>query len=563
MTVDNLVVNLIDQYKVELLLAAKPYTDHYLAYDVDEDRSVTLDVLRVGNTPAGFAAQFVSRSRAIAQIRHPNILRIYSVGRTEAEQPYVAQTALDAAPLSERLEQLAARPGSVNTIYALKLVRQLADALILATRLDLFHYDLRPQNVLLKNVALPTDDVLVLTDLNVPFERKPWTGNTGVDDLAAYLSPEQRAGKEIDAGSHVYSLGVLAYHLLAATLPSGPTRGHEVVLRRITDGGSALERARPGLTPETYELVDRALRQDPRQRYDSIETFVLALEQALLAEELRVGAAGIPVSAPTRRSWTLLTLLVLVALGAVAALTAAWLGGNQPLATATPPAIVAGPLDTAAVTAPGSGDGSGGAYPAPTVPATATADAAGVVAPLLMASSTATSEPATAAATMTPSPSATPTATPSATTTPAPPTATAEPRVAVGLNAVFLRRGPGTNYVQISTLGQGEEAVVTARFGEGEATWFEILTADGRTGWLSAGVVEWIAAQSPETVPTAASIPPTPVPTNTPTPTVTPTVPATPTLPPPGPGGNGGSPPPQPTQPAVAPTRTVPPLPQP
>jgi serine/threonine-protein kinase len=562
MTVDNLVVNLIDQYKVELLLAAKPYTDHYLAYDVDEDRSVTLDVLRVGNTPAGFAAQFLSRSRAIAQIRHPNILRIYSVGHTEAEQPYVAQTALDAAPLSERLEQLAARPGSVNTIYALKLVRQLADALILATRLDLFHYDLRPQNVLLKNVALPTDDVLVLTDLNIPFERKVWAGDPDANELTAYLSPEQRAGKEIDAGSHVYSLGVLAYHLLSASLPSGPTRGHEVVLRRITDGGSALERARPGLTPETYELVDRALRQDPRQRYDSVEAFVLALEQALLAEELRVGAAGIPESAPTRRSWTLLTLLVLVALGAVAALTAAWLGSNQLPATATPLAIIAGPLDTVAVTASGSGDASGGGYPAPTA-ATATAGASGVVAPLPTTSSTSTSEPATAASTVTPSPSTTPSATPRATATPAPPTATAEPRVAVGLNAVFLRRGPGTNYVQIGTLGQGEEAVVTARFGEGEATWFEILTGDGRTGWLSAGVVEWIAPQSPDTVPTAASIPPTPVPTNTPTPTVTPTVPATPTLPPPGPGGDGGSPPPQPTQPAVAPTRTVPPLPQP
>jgi hypothetical protein len=436
----------------------------------------------------------------------------------------------------------------------------------LAARLDLFHYDLRPQNVLLKNVALPTDDVVVLTDLNVPFERKSRTGGTNADELEAYLSPEQRAGKEIDAGSHVYSLGVLAYHLLSATLPSGPTRGHEVALRRITDGGSALERARPGLTPETYELVDRALRQDPRQRYDSIEAFVLALEQALLAEELRVGSAGIPVSAPTRRSWTLLTLLVLVALGAVAALTAAWLGSNQPPATATVPALVAGPVDPATETVAGGDEGSGasgGGYPAPTLLATATAEAAGGVVPLAIASSTSTLVPATAEATLTPSPSTTPAATPSATATPAPPTATTEPRVAVGLNAVFLRRGPGTNYVQIGTLGQGEEAVVTARFGEGEAAWFEILTGDGRTGWLSAGVVEWIAAQSPDTVPTAASIPPTPVPTNTPTPTVTPTVPATPTLPPPGPGGDGGSPPPQPTQPAVAPTRTVPPLPQP
>ncbi len=82
MTVENLVVNLVDQYKVEQLLAVKRYTDHYLAYDVDEDRSVTLDILRPDGVSTGFVAQFTARARAIAQIRHPNIVRIFTVGRT-------------------------------------------------------------------------------------------------------------------------------------------------------------------------------------------------------------------------------------------------------------------------------------------------------------------------------------------------------------------------------------------------------------------------------------------------------------------------------------------------
>lgn len=560
MTVDDLVVNLIDQYKVELLLAAKPYTDHYLAYDVDDDRSVTLDVLRVDSTPGGFAAQFVSRARAIAQIRHPNILRIHTVGRTSADQPYVAQAQLDAYPLSQRLEQLAARPGSVNTIYALKLVRQLADALLLATRLDLLHYDLRPQNVLLKNVALPTDDVLVLTDLFIPFERRNWNASDEAVELVAYLSPEQRAGKDIDAASHVYSLGVLAYHLLAAVPPAGPTHAHDVVLRRLTAGGTPLERLRSGLALETVELVDRALRHDPRQRYESIEAFVLALEEALLAEELLVSPAALPAAPPRRRLWTLLTIVVLLALSIVAALTGARLIGSQ---TATPTAALiaeggaAGepPLGTTPATAaPQGGDEAPAVVPPP--PATATEPAPATEQATLTTEPSATATPP---ATATDSPTATPTAT--ATATRPPPSPTAEPRVRTDQNSVFLRRGPGTNYLIIGTLLQGQDALVLARFGEGENTWFEVRTAEGQTGWLSASIVELGDGHATGAIPTASVIPPTPVPTATPSPTATPTAVATPTLASPG-GGEDGGPesPPQPTQPAPEPSRTPPPL---
>ncbi|MEZ4516716.1 MAG: protein kinase [Chloroflexota bacterium] len=325
MSVDNLVVNLVDQYKVEQLEAVKRYTDHYSAYDVDEDRSVTLDILRLDGVSTGFAAQFTSRARAIAQIRHPNIVRIFTVGRTQSERPYVAQVDIDGYPLSQRLEQLASRRTPVNPIYALKMVRQLTDALLLATRLDLLHYDLRPQNVFLKNVALPTDDVLVLTDLFVPYERRNWDTEATDKELLDYLSPEQRAGKEINAGSHVYTLGVLAFHLLTSTLPPQPTANHEVLLRRITTVGTPLERLRGGLSAETYELVDRSLRKDSHQRYDSIEEFSTALEQALLAEELLVGSPGLTAATPARRSWGVMAILILVVLGIVASVIGAQL----------------------------------------------------------------------------------------------------------------------------------------------------------------------------------------------------------------------------------------------
>lgn len=568
MTVDSLAVNLVDQYRIEQQVAVKAYTDQFLAYDVDEDRVVMLEVLRENGAPPGFSAAFVNRARVIAQVRHPNITRIFTVGRTATEQPYIAAAALDAYPLSQRLQQFDARPGSVNAIYALKLVRQLADALLLATRLDLLHYDLRPQNVMLKNVALPTDDVLVLSDLTVPFVRKHWDEPVATAELVEYLSPEQRAGKEIDASSHVYTLGVLAYHLLASAPPQGPTTSFSVLLRRLSGSGTALERIRPGLAPETYELVDHALRHDPHQRYESIDAFVLALEQALLAEELLVSSAQLPAVASSRRAWGMLTLVVLIALGTVAALTGARLAGNRAVPPQSALAAATTVVDSESIAAlPGESlatdSGNSNGDEAPTTPATEpTQNAAAVVVP--PAETATPTEFPSATWTATATEQATLTATPSATKTPLPPTATLEPRVRVLLNSVFLRRGPGTNYGQLDTLAQGEEVSVTARFGEGDTGWFEVRTAEGVVGWLSASVVQLVGELALLSVPTASAIPPTPTPTATPTATATPVIIATET--PAGAGGNdgGGSvQPPAPTQPPQEPTRTPPPFPSP
>ena len=129
----------LDVYKrQEQRLAEKRHTDLYRAYDVDEDRLVRLDIVRPG--PAednAFAGRFVNRARAVTQLRHPNIAPIYHIGKTADGHPYVAQAYVDGIPLSQRLDELARRETQVNALYALKLVRQLADALVLAERLEL------------------------------------------------------------------------------------------------------------------------------------------------------------------------------------------------------------------------------------------------------------------------------------------------------------------------------------------------------------------------------------------------------------------------------------------
>ena len=191
MAVASLFEELLDQYKIEQRLAEKRYTELYRAYDVDDDRLVRLDIVRPGLAEDNaFAGRFVNRARAVTQLRHPNIAPIYHIGKTADGRPYVAQAYIDGIPLTQRLEELARRETQVNALYALKLVRQLADALVLAERLELLHHDLQPDNVWLKNVALPSDESLILLDLFIPADRRPPPVGR-----PRYLSPARAAGR--------------------------------------------------------------------------------------------------------------------------------------------------------------------------------------------------------------------------------------------------------------------------------------------------------------------------------------------------------------------------------
>lgn len=556
MAVASLFEDLLDQYRIEQRLAEKRYTDLYQAYDVDEDRLVRLDILRLSVADdSAFAARFVGRARAVAQVRHPNIAPIYHIGKTPDGLPYVAQAHFDGIPLSQRLEQLSQRPTPVNTSYALKLVRQLADALVLAERLELFHYDLQPDNVLLKNVALPTDESLVLFDLFVPPDRGANRMAGPAEELQAFLSPEQRAGREVTSPAHVYSLGVLLYRLLAGHLPSGPVKRADMALSGIKTRGTLLEHERAGLHPLTYDLVNRSLRREPGRRFESVEAFLVALNAALVAEEAQVGAVSVRPG-PGRRSLGWLMPIVILALIIVAA-GFATRGQRGSLGAAAPTVAVVSAIDPTFTPAPSpTVELSPTAAATDALPPGETAAAPGVVGvpqsePTDLPSVTPTMPP----------PEPTNTATPS-------PEPTLVPVIRVAHNLVNLRRGPGVVYGLLGNVRADESLQVLAWNDDEQNPWYLVGTADGRLGWIAAEVVRSEDLVSLVGIPVAATLPPTPFPTPTPSPSPTSTPPAVIVTVTVGAGGGdlgGGEEPepPEPTDepPVEEPTLTPPPLP--
>jgi hypothetical protein len=286
--------------------------------------------------------------------------------------------------------------------------------------------------------------------------------------------------------------------------------------------------------------------------------FIAALESALVAEESRLAAMTAPVEETRRGLWPLLLPIAIVGLIFLAGFFAVRQTGVWPVAAIGPtqsPGVV--PTSLAQVIAPT--ETASTLEPVQTV----TSDQGDNVIVLDATTVMPTDAPSLAvnfpSPTATPSPTASPTPTSPPTDTPTP---TPEFFARISLNAVNVRRGPGVVYPTIGTVVTGERLRIIAWNGDASNPWYLIQTESGREGWIADAVIEHIDEIAQVSVPTVATIPPTPVFTATPTPTAT-LIPAepSPTV------ATGGNNEPQPTQeppkPKPEPTRTPPPLPGP
>ncbi len=381
----NLYDQLIDQYKLEAHINQTAVTDLYRAFDVDENRAVAVEILLpTFNNKKLFADQFTAKMQKVAQLKHPNIAQIYQIGVTPNKRPYIARDLVEGITLRERLIQLSQQSTPANTLYALKIVHQLAEALELAERLDLYHYYLSPETVQLKQ-----DGTVVLVDLGIPAVENGMAAKVTLPlEDEAYIAPEQKQGKAIDSRSQIYSMTVILYEILTNELPAEPLSYWQTVAQGIMPKNTALEQKRPDLSRETYELVEKNLLAQPWGRYKTIKEYLEAINEAIQSEQLliqtRGGTAVLTPPAP-RRSRTGMALVVLVIIFCLGS-GGLWALTNLPEPEPTQAAIVADgstpdnalPSPTLVLTLDGAG---GQATATPPVAASPTLGTIDIIAP--------------------------------------------------------------------------------------------------------------------------------------------------------------------------------------
>jgi len=244
----------------------------YRAYQPQLERWVAIKILEA--TQAGgeeFLARFRREARAIAALRHPNILTIYDYGE-EQGVAYIVMEYVSGGTLKTELDgQL------MEWADSAKLIIPVGRALAYAHSQGIVHRDVKPANIL-----LPRPDWPLLADFGLVkiIGHKRGITRPGMSiGTPAYLSPEQAAGEEIDHRSDVYGLGLVLYKLMTGHLPFEAESPIDTLLRRLREPPTPPSQLNPNVFPRLETAILRALARDPDARYPTMEALVQDLSR--------------------------------------------------------------------------------------------------------------------------------------------------------------------------------------------------------------------------------------------------------------------------------------------
>jgi serine/threonine-protein kinase len=224
---------------------------------------------------------FEQEAEAVAALSHPNIVPIYEIGEAPDFRWFSMQL-IEGPNLAELVRKIALNPipsrRALPVPAALRMVRQILEALGFAHRRQVVHRDIKPENILITGESL----IPVITDFGIArIVSAPDDAMRIARGSPLYMAPEQIVSPEIDARADIYAAGVLLFRLLVAELPLMAHSSAEELLEAKVSGRGIFTRTpsqtNPRLAPDMDALIARATSQDPAARYPSCREFVAAL----------------------------------------------------------------------------------------------------------------------------------------------------------------------------------------------------------------------------------------------------------------------------------------------
>ena len=235
----------------------------YRARDPVLDRSVALKVISSFEVTADLRARFFREARACARLRdHPNIVTIHDMGEDDGRL-FIVMELLE----GEELRHLIARPAPLTLEEKLAIVRQICDGLHHAHQKGVVHRDIKPANIFL----LPSGQVKILDFGIAQFAAAATTHGdltrTGMMmGTPRYMAPEQVRG-QADQRSDIFSVGAVAYELFSGRPPFAGENPLQILEQLRTTTPPRLSELDPSIPPELSDIVDRAIRKEPEERF--------------------------------------------------------------------------------------------------------------------------------------------------------------------------------------------------------------------------------------------------------------------------------------------------------
>ena len=275
---------IIGRYRIESLIGEGGMGEVYLAEDTRLRRKVAIKVL-----PSELAAdqerlyRFEQEARAASALNHPNIITIYEIGESHGLN-FIATEYIEGETLHERLQR-----GALPLEAVLDISTQVTSALQAAHKAGIVHRDIKPDNVMIR-----PDGLVKILDFGIakligrhPFDAGPDAAtakklktNPGiVIGTANYMSPEQARGKDVDARTDIWSLGVVLYEMVGGRAPFKGETITDTIVAIIEKDPPPLKSITTRRIPDKLEaVIRRALEKEPSRRFQTTGEMLVDLE---------------------------------------------------------------------------------------------------------------------------------------------------------------------------------------------------------------------------------------------------------------------------------------------
>lgn len=316
-----LVGTTVGPYTVDRLIGQGGFAWVFAAHRREGGPTVALKILKpryAGDRE--FERRFRNEAQVASQLKHPNIVRILEIGRTDQ----ITYFAMDYYPdnLSSRLE----RDGPLPEEALVRMAREIASALHFAHQAGIIHRDIKTDNIM-----FTADGTAVIADFGIARAVSGYVSATGVNMTIGtphYVSPEQAQGRKLDGRSDLYALGVTLYKAATGELPFRSSDWFELARMHVEVPPPPPRSKRPELSRRFERIILKCLAKHPDDRYPSAADLLAELE-SMEDRARKTETFGLPLPEPARpqrrstlQGWVvaIAALLVMLAVAAIVVL---------------------------------------------------------------------------------------------------------------------------------------------------------------------------------------------------------------------------------------------------
>jgi serine/threonine-protein kinase len=243
----------------------------YKARDPFIGRLVALKTITTGlQDQPELLQRFYREAQAAGGLAHPNIVTIFDLGEGQDGTPYIAMEFLEGVDLEHIITESQPMPLSQKLGYMVQVAR----ALDYAHKRGVVHRDIKPANI-----VVTKDGTIKVVDFGIARLVDTSRSQTGLlIGTVNYMSPEQVRGERVDGRSDIFSVGVMCYEFFSGQRPFNGNNFTAVMLAIISQPHKPLKEVMTGCPDDLSDALDKILRKDVAERYQTLEEFLLDID---------------------------------------------------------------------------------------------------------------------------------------------------------------------------------------------------------------------------------------------------------------------------------------------